>query len=71
MQSENDQKAAKPAAALNTQDLQTLIADTEDAVIQDRWAEFTRKYYCIRMRPDLNPFSKPEDSLVSSNDINP
>ncbi|EJD00954.1 ribonuclease III [Fomitiporia mediterranea MF3/22] len=54
--------AAKAAAALNTQDVHTLIADSEDALIQDRWAEFTRKYYCVRMRPDLNPLSKPQDS---------
>ncbi|KAL5508450.1 DCL1_2 [Sanghuangporus vaninii] len=54
--------ASKPTVALNTQDLQTLMIDTEDAMIQDRWAEFTRRYYCVRMRPELTPLSKPEDS---------
>ncbi|KAL5527188.1 hypothetical protein ACEPAG_5979 [Sanghuangporus baumii] len=55
--------ASKPTVALNTQDLQTLVIDIEDAMIQDRWAEFTRRYYCVKMRPDLTPLSKPEDSL--------
>ncbi|KAI5124869.1 hypothetical protein M0805_007301 [Coniferiporia weirii] len=54
--------AGRSTIALNTQDLQTLTEDTDDAMIQDRWAEFTRRYYCIRMRPDLTPLSKPEDS---------
>jgi len=31
-------------------------------MIQDRWVEFTRRYFCVTMRPDLNPLSKPEDS---------
>lgn len=58
--------ASKPTVALNTQDLQTLMVDTEDSMVQDRWAEFTRRYYCVRMRPDLTPLSKPEDSPVST-----
>ena len=57
--------AERSAVALNTQDLHTLIEDTRDAVIQDRWTEFTRRYYCVRMRPDLTPLSKPDDSPVS------
>jgi len=39
--------------------------DIEDAVIQDRWVEFTRRYDAIRLRPDLTPLSKPLDSPVS------
>ncbi|KAH8113318.1 ribonuclease III [Phellopilus nigrolimitatus] len=54
--------AEKFAVVLNSQDLETLIEDTDDAMIQDRWAEFTRRYFCVRMRPDLTPLSKPEDS---------
>jgi endoribonuclease Dicer len=38
--------------------------DVEDAVIQDRWVEFTRRYEVVRMRPDLTPMSKPLDSPV-------
>lgn len=38
--------------------------DIEDAVIQDRWVEFTRRYDVIRTRPDLTPLSKPLDSPV-------
>ena len=37
----------------------------EDAIIQDRWIEYTRRYYFIRVRRDLTPLSKPVDSPVS------
>lgn len=37
----------------------------EDAIIQDRWIEYTRRYYYIRVRRDLTPLSKPVDSPVS------
>uniref|UniRef100_A0A0W0FCG8 RNase III domain-containing protein n=1 Tax=Moniliophthora roreri TaxID=221103 RepID=A0A0W0FCG8_MONRR len=33
--------------------------DIEDAVIQDRWAQFTRRYDVVRLRPDLSPLSPP------------
>ncbi|KAH7887826.1 hypothetical protein F5I97DRAFT_1952052 [Phlebopus sp. FC_14] len=36
--------------------------DVEDVVIQDRWVEFTRRYYALDLRGDLTPLSKPEDS---------
>ena len=49
---------------LRTQDLQTLIEDCDDTLIQDRWTEFGRRYYAVRVRPDLSPLSKPEDSPV-------
>ena len=58
--------ANRPLTSLNTQDLETLSVDTEDAMVQDRWTEFTRRYYCIRMRPDLNPLSRPVDSEVKN-----
>lgn len=44
--------------------LENMEQDIQDAVIQDRWVEFTRRYDAIRMRPDLTPLSKPPDSLV-------
>lgn len=44
---------------------QGITKDVEDAVIQDRWVEFTRRYDVVRMRPDLTPMSKPLDSPVS------
>lgn len=60
------QRAANNAAVtLNSQDVDSLTKDTEDAMIQDRWVEFTRRYVCVKMRPDLSPLSKPEDSPVS------
>ncbi|KAH7922454.1 hypothetical protein BV22DRAFT_656663 [Leucogyrophana mollusca] len=36
--------------------------DVEDAVVQDRWVEFTRRFYAVRLRHDLTPMSKPVDS---------
>jgi len=40
----------------------------EDAVIQDRIVEFTRRYYVVQLRPDLTPMSKPLDSPVGDRD---
>ncbi|KAF8974226.1 hypothetical protein BDZ97DRAFT_3979 [Flammula alnicola] len=39
-----------------------LEADLQDAVIQDRWIEFTRRYKVVKIRNDLTPLSKPADS---------
>ncbi|KAJ7937137.1 ribonuclease III [Mycena leptocephala] len=36
--------------------------DIEDAVIQDRSTELTRRYDVLRVRSDLSPLSRPEDS---------
>lgn len=41
-----------------------LSKDLEDAIIQDRWVEFTRRYEAIQLRTDLTPLSKPVDSPV-------
>ena len=57
--------ASNAAVTINTQDLKTLTKDTDDAMIQDRSVEFTRRYNVVRIRPDLNPLSKPEDSPVN------
>ena len=35
-----------------------------DLIVQDRLVEFTRRYYVARLRQDLTPLSKPEDSPV-------
>lgn len=37
-------------------------SEFEDAVIQDRLVEFTRRCYVVRLRLDLSPMSKPPDS---------
>lgn len=42
-----------------------LEAALEGAIIQDRWIEYTRRYYALRLRRDLTPLSKPVDSPVS------
>ncbi|KAH9482923.1 Dicer-like protein 1 [Psilocybe cubensis] len=39
-----------------------LEADLYDAVVQDRWIEFTRRYKVVQVRKDLTPLSKPSDS---------
>lgn len=48
-------------------DLEGLHTSSEgihDLVVQDRSVEFTRRYYVARLRQDLTPLSKPEDSPV-------
>jgi endoribonuclease Dicer len=49
---------------LASRNLRSMAKDVEDAVIQDRWVEFTRRYEVVRIRPDLTPLSKPVDSPV-------
>ncbi|KAG9317557.1 hypothetical protein JVU11DRAFT_1764 [Chiua virens] len=44
------------------QELHTSSKGVHDLVVQDRSVEFTRRYYVARLRQDLNPLSKPEDS---------
>ncbi|KAJ6509901.1 hypothetical protein C8R47DRAFT_1034846 [Mycena vitilis] len=41
---------------------QDVAEDIQDAVIQDRSTELTRRYEVLRVRPDLSPLSHPEDS---------
>ncbi|KAF8591451.1 ribonuclease III [Ramaria rubella] len=48
--------------ALQRVSVASLTEDIQDAVIQDRWVEFTRRYDAVRIRPDLTPLSKPADS---------
>ncbi|EAU84711.2 hypothetical protein CC1G_00230 [Coprinopsis cinerea okayama7 len=36
--------------------------DLADAVIQDRFLEFTRRYHVVKLRQDMTPMSKPVDS---------
>ncbi|TFK55753.1 ribonuclease III [Heliocybe sulcata] len=42
--------------------VQEVEQDVEDAVIQDRWVEFTRRYEVNTVRGDLSPLSAPTDS---------
>jgi endoribonuclease Dicer len=44
--------------------MENLEDSLEDAIIQDRWIEYTRRYYTLRVRRDLTPLSKPVDSPV-------
>jgi endoribonuclease Dicer len=54
----------KFAVPLRSSTLADMEQDIKDAVIQDRWVEFTRRYNADKMRPDLTPLSKPLDSPV-------
>lgn len=56
--------AANWVVPLRRESLESLAQDIQDAVIQDRWVEFTRRYDAVAVRPDLNPLSKPVDSPV-------
>lgn len=44
-----------------------LVTDLEDAIVQDRFIEFTRRYKVAKLRRDLTPLSKPIDSPRESN----
>lgn len=41
-----------------------IAEDVDDAVIQDRWTEFTRRYTVTQLRTDLTPLSKPQETVV-------
>lgn len=53
------------AVPLASRNIRAMKKDVDDAIVQDRWVEFTRRYDVVRIRPDLTPLSKPEDSDVS------
>lgn len=53
------------AVPLASRNPRAIKKDVDDAIVQDRWVEFTRRYDVARIRPDLTPLSKPEDSDVS------
>ncbi|KZO93295.1 ribonuclease III [Calocera viscosa TUFC12733] len=57
-----DVETAAAQAAWSPLDRQHLEEEINDTVIQDREMEFTRKFQPLRVRYDLNPLSKPEDS---------
>ncbi|GAW07656.1 Dicer-like protein 1 [Lentinula edodes] len=40
----------------------------EDALIQDRWTQYTRRYDAVKIRLDLNPLSKPRDPELQEYD---
>jgi len=56
--------AQKWVVELRSDEHGSMAKDIEDAVIQDRWVEFTRRYEAVIMRTDLSPLSKPIDSPV-------
>lgn len=45
-------------------DLANLTEDMQDAVIQDKTLEFTRRYYVIQVRTDMNPLTQPAPGSV-------
>ncbi|PPQ92348.1 LOW QUALITY PROTEIN: hypothetical protein CVT25_008698 [Psilocybe cyanescens] len=56
------QAAQHWAVAIKKDTPEELEADLHDAVVQDRWIEFTRRYKVAKVRRDLTPLSKPADS---------
>ncbi|KAH6914993.1 hypothetical protein BKA70DRAFT_1257649 [Coprinopsis sp. MPI-PUGE-AT-0042] len=54
--------AEKYAVPISNSAERTMDEDLEDAVIQDRWTEFTRRFFSIRVRHDMSPLSKPKES---------
>ena len=53
------------AVPINRNSSEQLELDLKDAIVQDRWIEFTRRYKVVKVRHDLTPLSKPADSPVS------
>jgi len=53
------------AVPINNNSPEQLELDLKDAIVQDRWIEFTRRYKVVKVRHDLTPLSKPADSPVS------
>ncbi|KAG8218739.1 hypothetical protein J3R82DRAFT_4409 [Butyriboletus roseoflavus] len=52
------------------EELHTSSEGVDDLVVQDRSVEFTRRYYVARLRRDLTPLSKPEDSPREAGYVN-
>jgi endoribonuclease Dicer len=52
------------AVPINKDSPEQLELDLKDAIVQDRWIEFTRRYKVVKVRHDLTPLSKPADSPV-------
>ncbi|KAK1236744.1 Dicer-like protein 1 [Marasmius sp. AFHP31] len=40
-----------------------VAVDVVDALIQDRWVEFTRRFEVVKVRSDLTPLSRPQDKV--------
>jgi endoribonuclease Dicer len=53
------------AIAIRNASPAAIETDLKDAIVQDRWIEFTRRYRVTNVRKDLTPLSKPADSAVS------
>lgn len=45
---------------------QRMVPHAMDAIVLDRHAEFTRRYYIESVRSDLSPLSKPQTDSVSA-----
>lgn len=53
------------AGPINHDTPEEVESHLRDAIVQDRWIEFTRRYKVVKVRKDLTPLSKPSDSAVS------
>jgi len=57
------------AVPINMNSPEQVELDLKDAIVQDRWIEFTRRYKVVKVRHDLTPLSKPADSPVKFTQI--
>jgi endoribonuclease Dicer len=60
------QSATSWGVPIKAETSDTIEQDIQDAVIQDRWAEFTRRFEVVNLRRDLTPHSSVGDDSVSS-----
>ncbi|KAF8640108.1 hypothetical protein AX17_001344 [Amanita inopinata Kibby_2008] len=54
------------AVRISTETPELIEKDIRDAVIQDRWSEFTRKFEVVSLRRDLTPLSQVSDNSRES-----
>lgn len=43
---------------------EVIAEQLQDAVIQDRWVEYTKRYFVVKIRHDLSPMHKPAEGEV-------
>jgi endoribonuclease Dicer len=56
--------ASKAFVHMKTDSTQCIEAEFNDSVVQDRWVEYTRRYFTLKVRHDLSPLHKPSEEEV-------
>ena len=60
------QTVAAWGISINAESSNTIEQDIQDAIIQDRWAEFTRRYEVVMLQRNMTPHSLIANDLVRS-----